>query len=402
MNILSNVTNKVIFCKKCVESNQRFMGSIPHKDQPGGFKETASFDKNGVCNSCNYFENKKKINWDEREKELIDILEKYKRKDGYYDVLVPGSGGKDSRFVSHILKSKYNMNPLTCTWSPHLYTDIGWKNFRSWSEMGHDNVLFTPNGLVHRKLTQLAFLNLLHPFQPFVIGQHNLAPRIAIEKKIKLVIYGDSYAERAVGGNVYGQQTNTNNRALFSIKKSDEEIYFGGCHISKLNEYGITKKDLQPYLPLDEEVVDDFKLNVLVLPHYINYNPQTNFYYAKNFTNFLVNPDGRSEGTYTKYSSLDDKIDSLHYYTWFIKTGRGRATEDAAIEVRNGIINRDEAVALVKKYDGEFPKKYFKDILEYLDISESLFFETIDKFRPQHLWSKINNEWFLKEAVWKK
>ena len=107
------------------------------------------------------------------------------------------------------------------------------------------------------------------------------------------------------------------------------------------------------------------------MPYYLNYNPQSNFYFASENSDFKVNPY-RSEGTYTKYSSLDDKLDNLHFYTWFIKTGRGRATEDAALEVRNGIITRSEAVALVKKYDGEFPKRYFKEILDYLDMNEAI------------------------------
>ena len=131
------------------------------------------------------------------------------------------------------------------------------------------------------------------------------------------------------------------------------------------------------------------------------YNPQDNFYFSKQKTGFEVNPDGRTEGTYTKYSSLDDKLDGLHYYTWFIKTGRGRATEDAALEVRNKIITREEAVLLVKKFDGEFPKKYFNDCLNYMEISENKFWETIEKFRPEHLWYKTGNEWSLKSAFWK-
>ena len=79
-----------------------------------------------------YYDYKKKINWDDREKELIEILDQYRSKDGYYDVLVPGSGGKDSRFVAHVLKEKYKMNPLTCTWAPHMYTDVGWRNYIQW------------------------------------------------------------------------------------------------------------------------------------------------------------------------------------------------------------------------------------------------------------------------------
>ena len=82
------------------------------------------------------------------------------------------------------------------------------------------------------------------------------------------------------------------------------------------------------------------------------------------------------------------------------QTGRGRATEDAALEVRNNIITREEAVSLVKKYDGELPKKYFGDILNYLSISEKEFFEIIDKYRSPHLWQKEKNKWHLKKAVW--
>ena len=135
------------------------------------------------------------------------------------------------------------------------------------------------------------------------------------------------------------------------------------------------------------------------MPYYLNYNPQSNFYFASENSDFKVNPY-RSEGTYTKYSSLDDKLDNLHFYTWFIKTGRGRATEDAALEVRNGIITRSEAVALVKKYDGEFPKRYFKEILNYLDMTETDFYKIIDSFRPKHIWKKNQNVWELKQAVW--
>ena len=89
-----------------------------------------------------------------------------------------GSGGKDSAYTAHILKYKYNMNPLTVTWAPHLYTDIGWKNFTNWMHVGGlDNILFTPNGKLHRLLTQLSFKNLLHPFQPFIIGQRIIGPK---------------------------------------------------------------------------------------------------------------------------------------------------------------------------------------------------------------------------------
>ena len=51
-----------------------------------------------------------------------------------------------------------------------------------------------------------------------------------------------------------------------------------------------------------------------------------------------------------------------------------------------GLSPEMRAIALVKKYDGEFPKKYFNEILNYLNINEKEFNETIDKFRPKHIW----------------
>jgi len=389
---------KVKFCKKCVESNQKMMGSVQHKDSAKTKKETAQFDKEGVCLACRYYEEKEKFDWDAREKELEQLCDRFRRNDGYYDVLVPGSGGKDSRFVAHILKTKYGMNPLTVTWAPHIYTDIGWKNMQSWIHSGLDNMLFSPNGRVHRKLTRLSFENLLHPFQPFVLGQYYLAPRIAIEKNIKLIIYGDSHAEKGVGGKLKWDGRRMDPK-LFSTDNING-LRFGGLKISELSELGVSRADLTPYMPIDRSLIDKSGIEVHLLPYYLNYDPQANYYYASEHTGFEVNPDGRTEGTYTKYQSLDDKVDGFHYYTWFIKTGRGRATEDSALEVRNGHIDREEAISLVKRFDGEFPKKYFEEFLDYIEINEDEFWRVIDQFRPEHLWKKVDGEWILKQAVW--
>ena len=60
--------------------------------------------------------------------------------------------------------------------------------------------------------------------------------------------------------------------------------------------------------------------------------------------------------------------------------------KDIITEVRNGKITREEAVMLVKKFDNEFPQKYFKEFLDYIEISEKKFLEIIDSFRSPHLW----------------
>ena len=60
------------------------------------------------------------------------------------------------------------MNPLTCTWAPHIYTDWGWKNHRAWVHAGFDNILFTQM-VLYTGCLRLAVENLFHPFQPFIL-----------------------------------------------------------------------------------------------------------------------------------------------------------------------------------------------------------------------------------------
>jgi N-acetyl sugar amidotransferase len=360
-------------------------------------KPTLNFDENGICHACKYAELKKEINWAEREKELLDLLARHRRKDGGYDVVVPSSGGKDSCFAAHLLKHKYGMNPLTVTWAPHMYTDIGWRNFQNLIHAGFDNVLVTPNGKVHRTLTRLAFLNLVHPFQPFAIGQRNVAPRLSVEKKIKLVMYGEHAAE-------YNSKLKSNfnprmDHLFYAAPRSDwSSIRIGGLDIAQLEAQGVTRRDLLPYLPLDLDQVEETGTEVHHLSYYQRWDPQANFYYAVENVGFEVNPE-RTEGTYSKYSSLDDKIDGMHYYTTFIKFGIGRASYDAAQEIRSGHITRDEGIALVRRYDGEFPGKYFREFLEYIGISEEKFREVIDSARSPHLWTVRDGAWVLSHPV---
>jgi hypothetical protein len=134
--------------------------------------------------------------------------------------------------------------------------------------------------------------------------------------------------------------------------------------------------------------------------YYHKWVPQENYYYCKEHTGFEANPDGRSEGTYSKYASLDDKMDGFHFYLAYVKFGIARATSDAAHEVRDGHITREEAAALVKRYDGEFPKKNFKEFLEYTDITEDQFWEVVNGWRQPHIWTNENNEWKLRHAVY--
>ena len=152
-------------------------------------------------------------------------------------------------------------------------------------------------------------------------------------------------------------------------------------------------------LPSQEEIK-----RVGVEEHYFSYydkwEPEKHYEIAKQHLGFKPN-SARSEGTYTDFASLDDKTDGFHYYMMFIKFGIGRATSDAAHQIRDGVITRDEGVDFVRKYDGEIPKMYFQESLDYLNIDEETFWKTVDSFRRPLIWKKENNEWSLKQQVTK-
>ncbi len=390
---------KIIYCKKCVISNQRPSSVVEFTDDSIKNKETIFFDEDGVCHACKYAEIKKNlIDWKEREIELIQLCDKYRSRNGSYDCVIPGSGGKDSAFTAHILKYKYNMNPLTVTWAPHEYTNIGWQNFQKWIEVGgFDNILINPNGKVHRLLTKLAFINLCHPFQPFIIGQKLVGPRIALQNKIPLIFYGENQAE--YGNNILDNEKPTMDKKFYVGEKDYNKIILSGVKSSELiSKYNIKKSDLNFYMPIESKEINNLNLNMYYLGYYLKWDPQEMYYYASENTGFTAN-DERTEGSFSKYSGIDDKMDTLHYFTYLIKFGLGRASYDASQEIRTEKITREEGVALVNKYDQEIPKRYFLDIINYLDMDEDEFWQVIDKNRPKHIWKRENNDWILRHPL---
>ena len=403
------------YCKKCVISNQRPNSAVEYNHTKESKKETIYFDENGICDACNFTERKRhEIDWDDRDKQLRDLCNKYRKNDGSYDCVVPGSGGKDSFYASHILKTRYGMHPLTVTWAPHVYTDWGWKNFQSWIHAGHDNYLMTPNGRVHRLLTRLSTELLFHPFQAFMFGQKSLAPKMALLFDIPLVFYGENEAEY---GNPISDNEDAKRDWSYFAAEDHSKIFLGGVSIGELkSDFRVDQNDLQPYLPADPNQLSEKKIEVHYLGHYLKWHPQSCYYYAVEHGGFQASPE-RTPGTYSKYNSIDDRIDDLHYFTTGIKFGLGRASYDAAQEIRSGDINREEGVALVRKFDNEYPERFIEEMFLYLSLgakefpSVSTMFENpimdreyfrllTDKFRSPHLWFNESGNWNLRYPVW--
>ena len=269
----------VEFCSSCGISNQRPSSAVEFKHTSESKKKTIFFDDNGVCDACNVARAKNTdVDWEERERQLIKLCDKFRSRTGSYDCLVPGSGGKDSFYQSWMLKYKYGMNPLTVTWAPNIYTEWGMYNFQRWIHSGMDNFLMTPSGRSKRLLTRLAVENLFHPFQPFIIGQKCFAPKMALKFDIPLIFYGENEAE-------YGNPREDNVAAQRSYEyfssTSDEKIFLGGEPVSRLkSDFGMSEADLQPYMPTDFSKLIDSGTEVHYLGYYLKWHPQNAYYFA--------------------------------------------------------------------------------------------------------------------------
>lgn len=377
---------EVFYCTKCVVSNQR---------------PRIQFDDVGVCSACRFAEHQEQVDWFKRNEELRSLCDEFRSRDGTYDCVVPSSGGKDSGFAASYLRDECGMNPLCATFSPFLRTEIGQANFDAFIRAGFPVIEGHPDGRLHRKLTRLYFEEHGDAWGPFGIGQMVWPHQVAKMYGVQLVFYGEN-GEAAYSGdpkvwNMSGMPTE-----LWA------EQYWKGVTMADMLERFVDQKHYLAAKDINRAALEFYHLPPGGFPgvefhwlsYYLPWGPEENYYWSHQNTGFQPNPQ-RSEGTWTKYASLDDKLDGFHYYLAFLKFGIGRATSDAAHEVRDGHITKEEAIALVQRYDGEFPKRYFQDFLDYLGIYEADFWATADRWRPEHLWGKVAGtpSWILKHQI---
>lgn len=364
----------------------------------GSGKKGMTIHPDGLCDACKYAARKdESIDWADREERLKALLARYRRDDGAYDCIVSGSGGKDSVMVAHMLKYKYGMHPLTVTYAPMLYTDVGWQNLQSWINYGgFDNVLFSPNGRVSGILAREALMNLYHPIQPFKFGLKQFSVKMALRFGIDLVMYGEPWTE--YGSATLNAVDSPAFDATFYINDS-KDLYIAGLHLDILKEkHGFSSNDLAPYVPLRSDDLNGRKITIETLGWYLKWDPQEAYYYAVDNCGF--EPDTqRTDGTYGKYSSIDDKFESLHYYCHYIKFGIGRTRFDASQEIRNGHITREEGIALALQYEGEFPARYQQDCLDFMGITEEEFERRTNEARSPHLWANVDGTWVLRQEL---
>lgn len=349
------------------------------------------FNDKQVCNACLWAEEKKhKVDWKLRQTELEHLLDKYRGR-SEFDCIVPVSGGKDSSYVSYMVKHVYKMNPLCITINPPLQFEVGKKNLENFSNAGYNLMAITPDPHIMQRINKIGLIEYGIPMLGWQTAVQTYIPKLAVQLNIPLIFYGED------GEVEYGGTSESKNRMSYTIEYS-KNIYLNGTFHKALNER-FTPQELGMFsYPTEEQIL---KNNVIMLhwSYFENWNSEHNYQIAKEHFNLEDRDTNLDSGSYTKGGQNDTCLYDLHVYLMFLKFGFGRACQDAGIDIRRGALSREEGIELVKKYDDWRPYPYFDQYFEYYQITREELEEIFDKFANKNLLHKVDGKWIHKKYI---
>lgn len=363
---------KVFWCKKCFNMSTR---------------PRIEFDKDGICNACKWSDEKKTLNWEKREQELISYLNEHKSKNGEYDCIVPVSGGKDGSYVAYNLKHKYGMNPLCITIEPPLNISLGDENLRNFVEAGYPHFLANPNKKTMQMIDKFGLIEQGRPLYGWLISIMTVVIRLAINYNISLIFYGED------GEVEYGGSTETKNQPFVTAEYM-KNVYLSGQY-NKIFDLGIPKNDLYAWTFPSNEELQKHDIKLFHWSYFENWDSYRNYVVAKEHCGLKENDESNS-GTFTNFSQNDTSLYPLHTYLMYLKFGFGRASQDAGIEIRRGSMEREQAKPLVELYDNQFPETHIQDYLDYYGLTLNEFNNILDKFTNKDLFEKVDGKWMPK------
>lgn len=356
------------------------------------------FNSDGVCNACIHSDEKKKIDWENRKNEFLELVKEIKKftkkTKSKYSCIVPWSGGKDSTSIALKLKLEFGLNPLLVTFSPLIENECGVFNRNELSNMGFDSVFVKPNQRVSKLLAKRFFIERGNPKVAWDAGVNSAPLTIALNYKIPFVFYAE-HGESEYGGLVLDEESQKKRNIREVI-----EHQIGDFPQNWVSE-NITEDDLATFIYPNENDLKEINITAYYFSYFFKWSMFENFNYVKKqMPNFKTHPDKRTKGTFTDFDSLDDKIDCLYYYMQYIKFGFGRATRDACRMLQNDQMTREKAISLARKYDNEFPEDDFLEVLKYLEINNEEFEIIVNKHRNNEIWrTNRNNKWELINSI---
>jgi N-acetyl sugar amidotransferase len=347
------------------------------------------FDDEGICNACRNAESKAAIDWADRRREFLDYIERYRAKEGPYDCIVPWSGGKDSSYIAWRLKFEFGLNPLLVTFSPLVPNDVAVHNREELLKLGFDHLMIRPNQKVARRLALRFMTERGNPKVAWDAGVNAVPIQVAAKYGIPLVFYAE-HGESEYGGRVLSEES----KKMRNVAEVLEHQI--GDDPRNWTDDEISDRDLAPYIYPEIEEVERVGVRALYFAYFFRWSIRENYEFIRNKIDFMTDPKGRTDGTFTDFDSLDDKIDNLYYYMQFVKFGFGRAIRDASRQIQNGHMSRAEGLELVRKFDDEFPSTNLQENLDYLSLEEAALADLVDRHRNPEIWTFEGNRWKLR------
>ena len=350
-------------------------------------KPDLRLDDHGICNACRSYENRKEVDWEKRHAELLQVLDRYRKKDGSnWDCIVPVSGGKDSTFqVLRMLQ--LGLNPLCVTSTTCDLSEIGRRNIQNLKNYGVDYVEFSPNPAVRRKINRIGLEQVGDISWPEHVGIFTIPVRAAVQYGVPLLVWGEN-SQNEYGGPAAAAENNVLDRRWL------EE--FGGMLGLRITDLigleDINARDIIPYTYPSDEELKRVGVTGLFLGHYLPWDGDSNALIVQ--ANGFETLPTTVEGSVVNYENLDNHQTGIHDYFKFLKFGFGRATDIACLHLRRGRITRQDAQEMVRRHDGKFPWTYLgkplEDILAPLELTIDQFIRICDRF--------TNKKIFLRDA----
>lgn len=362
--------DKVFWCTNCLNMSTR---------------PRISFDDRGWCNACRWMEEKQTLDWEARQLELHALLDQYRSKTGGFDCVVPVSGGKDGSYVSYQLKHKYGMNPLAVTVTPALSLELGNTNLRNYIDNGYNHIQISPDVEAMRILNKQGYIEKGFPYYGWLIAIQAAVVRLAVNLNIPLLFYGED------GEVEYGGSTESKSRAMYDIEYM-KRIYLEGGFEKVLASTKLSEAELYFFKFPSEKELTGKNLFITHWSYFESWDPYRNYLVAKEHCGLEEATDSNS-GTFTNFAQNDQALYALHTYLMYLKFGFGRATQDAGIEIRRGAMTREQAVNLVRLYDGHYPEEFVDTYLDYYQMTHEEFDAVLDKWANKDLFEKTDGRW---------
>jgi N-acetyl sugar amidotransferase len=338
-------------------------------------QEGITFDEMGICMACQSSEQKMHINWQQRRGQLSDILAEAKSKAGdNYDCIIPISGGKDSFFQLHVLCREFGLKPLAVTFSHNWFSKTGYYNLQLALETFNiDHIQFTPNRSLVNKLAKKSIYKIGDACWHCHSGVGAFPLQVAVRYGVPLLVWGESIAE-ASGRASYEAPVRKFDREYF------EKVSAKVPPAAMLGD-GITEQDLNPFKLPTAEQCEAIGLQGIHLGDYIFWDDEKQMEFVRDHYGWK---ETEMEGTYKCYKSAECIMPGVHDFACYLKRGYGRASYQASLDVRNGLLTRNEGKLMAGLYDPERPHAldYF---LEITGMSEDEFYKAVDAHRHAKL-----------------